>query len=110
MQARALESISNNARRQALLIEDLLDISRIVAGTVRLEPVLIEPGAVVRAAADAVTPAATSKRIEFHVSEGPTHWGVVADPARLQQVVWNLLSNAVKFTPQGGRVSDDRPH
>jgi C4-dicarboxylate-specific signal transduction histidine kinase len=58
---------------------------------VRLEPALIEPGAVVRAAADVVTPAATSKRIELHVSEGPTLWGVVADPARLQQVVWNLI-------------------
>ena len=105
VQERAVQAISENARRQAQLMDDLLDISRIVAGKVTMEPALIEPGAVVRRAVDTVAPAATAKGIALDVSIGRTLRGVFADPARLQQVVWNLLSNAVKFTPNGGRVS-----
>jgi CheY-like chemotaxis protein/anti-sigma regulatory factor (Ser/Thr protein kinase) len=105
VQERAVQAISENARRQVHLMDDLLDISRIVAGKVTMEPALIEPGAVVRRAVDTVVPAATAKGLALDVSLGRTLRGVFADPARLQQVVWNLLSNAVKFTPNGGRVS-----
>jgi len=101
---RALEIIERNARSQAQLIEDLLDVSRIITGKMRLElrPIALAP--VVRAALDVVRPAADAKgvglRAAFEDGIGP----VCGDPERLQQVVWNLLSNAVKFTPPGGWV------
>ncbi len=104
-QGRALEAIVANARRQTQLIDDLLDVSRIIAGRVHLEPVAIEPGTVVRAAVESVMPAAVAKQITMDVSPTRTPCAINVDPARLQQVVWNLLSNAVKFTPEGGRVS-----
>ncbi|HEU4532870.1 MAG TPA: ATP-binding protein, partial [Polyangiaceae bacterium] len=100
---RALETVERNARAQAQLIEDLLDVSRILAGKLRLEIAPVEVGAVVAQAVETVRPAAEAKGIRLHAlldSEGT----VMGDAARLQQVVWNLLSNAVKFTPKGGRV------
>jgi PAS domain S-box-containing protein len=101
---RALETIERCARNQAQLVEDLLDVSRIVAGKLRLgvRPVDVEP--VVRAAIDVVRPAAEAKEIRLEVVLDPDSGRVSGDPERLQQVVWNLLSNAVKFTPRGGRV------
>jgi PAS domain S-box-containing protein len=101
---RALETIERCARNQAQLVEDLLDVSRIVAGKLRLavRPVDLEP--VVRAAIDVVRPAAEAKEILLQVVLDPDGGRVSGDPERLQQVVWNLLSNAVKFTPRGGRV------
>lgn len=99
----ALETIERNARAQAQLIEDLLDVSRILAGKLRLElqPVDLQP--VVDAALETIRPAAEAKEIDLKASLGPES-AVMGDAHRLQQVIWNLLSNAVKFTPAGGRV------
>ena len=101
---RALEVVERNARAQAQLIEDVLDMARIITGKLRLEmrPALLGP--VVDAAVDAIRPAAQTKSIRLRVAAGhvPPIYG---DPARLQQVLWNLLSNAVKFTPAGGEVT-----
>jgi len=98
------EVIERNARSQAQLIEDLLDISRIVAGNLRLDLHAIDLTPVIEAAVDDVSPAAEAKAIQLRVSLAPLAGPVVGDPSRLKQVVWNLLSNAVKFTPQGGSV------
>ncbi len=101
---RALETIERNAKLQAQLVEDLLDLSRIVAGKVRLDTRPVNVPAVVEAAVDSVRPAAAAKGIELAVGLDPTATPVLGDPDRLQQVLWNLLSNAVKFTPRGGQV------
>ena len=101
---RALETIERNARSQAQLIEDLLDISRVITGKVRLETHRVELIHVIEAAADSIRPTAEAKKIELRITLDPGAGWVQGDPGRLQQVVWNLLSNAVKFTPQGGRV------
>ena len=101
---KGVQVIERNATLQAQLIGDLLDMSRIVSGHVRLELQCIDPWTVVEAAVEAARPAAFAKRIELstHVDhQGKPVW---ADPARLQQVMWNLLSNATKFTPEGGRI------
>jgi len=102
--ARALEVIERNAKSQAQLIDDLLDVSRIIAGRMRLEVRPTDVLPVVEAALDAVRPAADAKGIRIdRVLD--SHTGLVAgDGERLQQVVWNLLSNAIKFTPKGGKV------
>ena len=104
MTSRALESIERGARSQAQLIEDLLDVSRIISGKLRLDVRQIELLPVIEAAIDTVHPAADAKQIRLEstldVNAGP----VSGDPQRLQQVVWNLLSNAIKFTPRGGRI------
>ena len=101
---RALDVIVRNADAQAQLIDDLLDVSRIIAGKMRLDvrPVDLEP--VILAAIDAVRPAAESKEIRLEYVLDPRAVGVTGDPDRLQQVVWNLLINAVKFTSKRGRV------
>lgn len=101
---RALHVIANNARRQAQLIEDLLDMSRIVAGKLRLEPALIDPYLPIHAAIEAVLPSAEAKGIKVCLPPPAPAVLVFADAARLQQIVWNLLTNAVKFTPQGGSI------
>jgi signal transduction histidine kinase/ActR/RegA family two-component response regulator len=102
--SRGLESIERNAVAQAQLIEDLLDISRIVAGRLRLEVVPLDLVDVIRAAVDVVKPAADAKQIRIETSFDRTVAAVSGDPQRLQQVAWNLLSNSIKFTPTGGRV------
>jgi len=102
--AKGLQTIERNARAQAQLIEDLLDMSRITSGKVLLDMQVIGPTGFIDAAVETVRPAADAKniRIEKHYTGEP---GLVAgDPARLQQVVWNLLSNAIKFTPRDGLV------
>jgi signal transduction histidine kinase/ActR/RegA family two-component response regulator len=103
--ARALEIIDRNASVQASMIDDLLDMARIVAGKLRLDlqPVDLVPLTV--AAIDVVAPAARAKDVTLHTDLGTGVTQVLGDPARLQQVVWNLLSNAVKFTPAGGSVA-----
>jgi signal transduction histidine kinase/ActR/RegA family two-component response regulator len=103
-QARALESIERNARAQARLIEDLLEVSRIVTGKLRLQVRPTDLAAIVDSAVEVVQPAAAAKRITL-VSEVAVRPAMTSgDPDRLQQVVWNLLSNAVKFTPAGGEI------
>lgn len=102
---RALQTIERNAVAQARLIEDLLDISRIVSGKVRLNLRSFQIDAVVTAALDAVRPSADARQVALVVEPGDTSAGIVGDPDRLQQVIWNVLSNAVKFTPAGGTVS-----
>jgi CheY-like chemotaxis protein len=99
-----LSVIERNARAQAQLIADLLDMSRIVSGKLRLEMESIDLHEVVRAAVETVSPAAQAKRIQVRVLLEPRMGPVQGDPQRLQQVVWNLLSNAVKFTPAHGAV------
>jgi PAS domain S-box-containing protein len=101
---RAMESIERNARAQAVLINDLLDVSRVMSGKLRLEQQPVDVQAVILAAVDAVRPAVRAREIDLGVSLAPIPGEVIGDPDRLQQVVWNLLSNAVKFTPPHGRV------
>jgi signal transduction histidine kinase/ActR/RegA family two-component response regulator len=104
VQKRALESVERNARAQAQLVDDLLDVSRIITGKLSIKSVPVDLASVVSDAVDAVKPAATAKRIRLHVEvEHGTHV-VTGDADRLRQVVWNLLSNAVKFTPAEGRI------
>ena len=97
---RALEVIDRNADAQRQLIEDLLDVSRIVTGKMRLDVGPVEPITVVEAAIDAVRPAAEAKAIRLQSVLDPRAGPVSGDPDRLQQVVWNLLSNSIKFTPR----------
>jgi signal transduction histidine kinase len=103
-QRHALDVIESSARAQAQLIGDLLDISRIISGKLRLEVQPVELPPIVQAAMDVVHPAAEAKSIALVARFGRNVGMVSGDPDRLQQVVWNLLSNAVKFTPVGGRV------
>jgi signal transduction histidine kinase/ActR/RegA family two-component response regulator len=102
---RALEIIERNTKAQAQLIEDLLDVSRIITGKLRIEVRQLDLVPVVGAALDTVRPAAAAKQIELVARLDPAAGPVSGDPDRLQQVAWNLLSNAVKFTPAGGRVT-----
>ena len=102
--ARAVETIESNARLQAQLIEDLLDVSRIILGKLPLGVRPVELALVTEAALDAVRPAAAAKSIRLSRVLDPTTGLVSGDPDRLQQVVWNLLSNAVKFTSSKGQV------
>ena len=102
-QVRGLETIERNARAQAQLIEDLLDMGRITSGKVLLDMTLLMPSVVVDAALEAVRPAADAKGIRLERDFSPTGH-VAGDANRLQQVVWNLLTNALKFTPRGGAV------
>jgi signal transduction histidine kinase/FixJ family two-component response regulator len=99
----AAGAISRSVRVQAELIEDLLDVSRIISGKVRLELRTVRLPDVVLAAIETVTPSAQAKEVQLQTDLNPLPT-LTGDPARLQQVVWNLLSNAVKFTPSGGRV------
>jgi signal transduction histidine kinase/CheY-like chemotaxis protein len=104
---RAVESIERSARSQAQLIEDLLDVSRIISGKLRLEVRQLDLLPVIEAAIDTVRPGAEAKQIHLQSTFDPNAGPVSGDPQRLQQVVWNLLSNAIKFTPQGGRIRVD---
>ena len=101
--ARAYESIERNARAQATLIEDLLDISRIVSGKLNLKAEPVDLVAVVEAALEVVRPAAEAKDITIHRTLAASQI-VIGDGDRLQQIAWNLLSNSVKFAGKGGRV------
>jgi PAS domain S-box-containing protein len=100
----ALDVIERNARAQAALVEDLIDVSRMVHGKLRLEVRPSDPLAAVAAAVDAMRPAAEAKRVALVLAPESPPAQFVCDPQRLQQVVWNLVSNAVKFTPSGGHV------
>ena len=102
--AQGLETIARNAKAQTRLIEDLLDMHRIISGKVRLDVQNTDLAAVVEAAVESVLPAAQAKDIRLRKIIDPRGGPVSGDPNRLQQVVWNLLSNAIKFTPKGGKV------
>jgi signal transduction histidine kinase len=102
--AKAIATIERNAVIQAQLIEDLLDVSRIISGKMRLEIGPIELRSVIEAALDVVRPAADAKGVQLDAVYDGHVTDVTGDGSRLQQVAWNLLSNAVKFTPRGGRV------
>src|SRR5437868_11154796 len=99
-----LEIIERNVKAQSQLVDDLLNVSRIITGKLKIAPQWIDPLTVINAAVDSIRPAALTKEIKVIVApldEGP----VFADPDRLQQVVWNLLTNAVKFTARHGEVT-----
>src|SRR5260370_3585054 len=100
----ALETIERNAQAQAKLIEDLVDVSRIVGGKLDLEVRPIDPFPVIEAAIEVVRPAANAKGITIEIDHDRPVGLVSGDPAGLQQIVWNLLSNAVKFTSRNGVV------
>jgi signal transduction histidine kinase/CheY-like chemotaxis protein len=104
-QARALESIERNARAQARLIEDILEVSRIVTGKLRLQVRDADLAAIIDSAVEVVQPAATAKRLKMTVQIEARPAMTTGDPDRLQQVIWNLVSNAVKFTPADGEVT-----
>jgi PAS domain S-box-containing protein len=101
---RGLEVIERNLRLQTQLIEDLLDVSRIVSGKLQLDIRPVDLGSIIEAAIETVSPAARAKAIDLQKTIEPLTGRVVGDPTRLQQIVWNLVSNAVKFTPHRGSV------
>lgn len=102
--AHAIETIERNAKAQTQIIEDLLDVSRIITGKLRLEAGQVQLDAIITASLDGIRPTAAAKGIELKSKIEPGVGTVWGDPARLQQVMWNLLSNAVKFNSKGGSV------
>ncbi|MEJ7728354.1 MAG: PAS domain S-box protein [Polyangiaceae bacterium] len=102
--ARAIEVIDRNAHAQVKIIDDLLDVSRIISGKLRVETRPTDLMALVQQTIDVVRPSAAGKAIQLRVEGSPGPCTVIGDPERLQQVIWNLLSNAVKFTGDGGSV------
>ncbi len=103
--ARALEAVERNTHVQTQLIEDLLDISRIISGKLRLEVGPVSPREFIEAALDSVRHAAEAKGVTLHSELDPDTGPISGDANRLQQMAWNLLSNAIKFTPKGGQVT-----
>ena len=102
---KAVSTIVRNAESQNRLIEDLLDVSRIISGKLRLEVMTIKPINIVEAALENVRPAAEAKGIRLEIKQDADISHISGDPNRLQQVIWNLMSNAIKFTPNDGRVT-----
>ena len=103
--AQGIDAIDRNARVQAQLIDDLLDVSRIVSGKLNLDVRPLDIASVARAAINVVQPAADAKNITLDYYAEPGLGAISADSARVHQIIWNLLSNAVKFTPHGGQIS-----
>ena len=101
---RAVETIYRNAKSQAQLVADLLDVSRIISGKLRLDVRTVDLLYIVNAAIDSIRPAADAKSIRLQTLLDPAAGPISGDADRLQQIVWNLLTNAVKFTPKGGRI------
>jgi signal transduction histidine kinase/ActR/RegA family two-component response regulator len=108
--SRAIETIERNAKSQAQLVEDILDVSRMITGKLRLHMGLVDVASVINAAIDSVQLAADSRQIDLKVILDPSARHVLGDANRLQQTVWNLLSNAIKFTPPGGQVTIKLEH
>ena len=102
--SQGLEAIDRNARVQAQLIDDLLDVSRIVSGKLHLDVRPLDISSVIRTAIRVVQPAAEAKGLALDYYAQPGVGAISADSARMQQIIWNLLSNAVKFTPRGGKI------
>ncbi len=103
--SKGLQSINRNALALSRLVDDLLDVSRMISGKMRLDVQPVDVAEVINAAVETVLPAASAKRIGIQVEVNPGGPTMTGDPTRLQQAVWNLLANAVKFTPAGGRVN-----
>jgi PAS domain S-box-containing protein len=101
---RAIETIVRNARAQRQLIDDLLDISRIITGKLRLEVRPVELAPMIEAVVDGLRPAADARSINLQTALDSRISPICGDPDRLQQIIWNLLTNAIKFTPKGGNV------
>ena len=101
---RAIETIYRNAKSQAQLVADLLDVSRIISGKLRLDVRSVDLISIVNAAIDSIRPSADAKSIRLQTTLDPAAGPISGDGDRLQQIVWNLLTNAVKFTPKGGRI------
>ncbi len=101
----ALKVIERNARSQASIVDDILDVSRIITGKLNIEQRTVDLAPLIHTAVDTLHPAATAKEIKITVALDSQRGLVTGDPARLQQIVWNLASNAIKFTPAGGRVA-----
>ena len=101
---RGMETLERNASSLTQIVEDVLDVSRIVSGKIRLDMQPVELPLVVHNAVATMQPAADAKGVRLHTIVDPRAGPVTGDPERLQQVVWNLLSNAVKFTPKGGQI------
>jgi PAS domain S-box-containing protein len=102
---RAVETIERNARLQARRFEDMLDVSRIVSGKLRLDAQPVDLTTVINAAVESLRPAAEAKEIRLYVVLNYGEGAVLGDPVRLQQVIWNILSNAIKFTPKSGSIT-----
>jgi len=103
--AHGLEIIERSAAAQNKLVEDLLDVSRVIRGQLRLDIRPLELAPLIKAACEGLRPAAEAKRIKLRVQLEAAGGTITGDPDRLQQVIWNLLSNAIKFTPRGGRIT-----
>jgi len=101
---RAIEIIVRNARAQSQLIDDLLDISRIITGKLHLEVQPLELAPLIESVVDDLRPSADARRIHLQMDLDPQPNPISGDPERVQQILWNILSNAIKFTPKGGRV------
>jgi PAS domain S-box-containing protein len=101
---RAVETIYRNAKSQAQLVADLLDVSRIISGKLRLDVRRVDLIGIVNAAIDSIRPSADAKSVRLQTTLDPAVGSISGDGDRLQQIVWNLLTNAVKFTPKGGRI------
>ncbi|MEP7218156.1 MAG: PAS domain-containing protein [Bacteroidota bacterium] len=101
---KGMEVIERNARMQTQIIDDLLDMSRIISGKIRLDIQQVDLPQIIEQSLDSIRPAAEGKEIRLQKIVDPLAGPVSGDPARLQQIVWNLLTNAIKFTPKGGRV------
>jgi signal transduction histidine kinase/DNA-binding response OmpR family regulator len=102
--AGALNIVERNASALTHMVEDVLEVSRIISGKMRLSIQAVDLPTVVQSAVESVAPAAEAKRLRVHTSIDPNGGPISGDPDRLQQIVWNLVSNAVKFTPKGGRI------
>ena len=102
--AQAIEIVERNAAALTQLVEDLLDVSRVISGRVRLNVQAVDLPTVVSQAIESVVPAAQAKQLPIQTTLDPSAGPISGDPDRLQQIVWNLISNAVKFTPKGGRI------
>ena len=100
----ALEVIERNAKVQGELINDILDVSRIITGKLRIEPKPVELAPIIESAVDTLRPAADAKSISLELSLDSNSGVVLGDQSRLRQIIWNLVSNAIKFTPDGGQI------
>jgi signal transduction histidine kinase len=107
---RALDLIERNAKTQVRIVNDLLDVSQIMSGKLRLNMEPVDLADVIQAAIETVRPASDAKHIQIDLDLKPTGGVVSGDADRLQQVIWNLLANAVKFTPNGGRIEIELKH